>query len=196
MEIDKAIIELGSKLDEWLDRNLETYESQDRATQLKALLKGSEITNELDGLKAGAKTAINALLNRPDSAADVERAASLIRAFELASKVADALHDELLDTDGESEVWHLMDALVRALDKIDSGRAALAALFDNQDSGVRAAAGAYLIDLMPDLVVPMLREIDEKGGDRSADFGAHWTLLAWDLDKKSRFNYLSGNQSG
>jgi hypothetical protein len=174
----------------------ETFESQDRTAQLKALLKGSEITNELDGLKAGAKTAINALLKRPDSAADVERAASLIRAFELASKVADALHDELLDTDGESEVWHLMDAIVRALNKIGTGRAALARLFDNPDSGVRAAAGAYLIDLMPDRVVPMLREIDEKGGGRSADFGAHWTLLAWDLDKKSRFNYLSQNLSG
>jgi hypothetical protein len=37
----------------------------------------------------------------------------------------------------------------------------------------------------------MLRDIEDAGGGNSADFGAHWTLLAWERERKSRFNYLN-----
>ncbi|MGC2122659.1 MAG: hypothetical protein WA652_07375, partial [Xanthobacteraceae bacterium] len=77
------------------------------------------------------------------------------------------------------------------LDVIGAGRVALAVLLDHPDAGIRALAGSYLIDLMPEQVVPLLREIDEKNEGCSADFRAHWALLAWKLERKSRFNYLS-----
>jgi hypothetical protein len=87
-----------------------------------------------------------------------------------------------------------MDGIVLALDAIGSGRAALAVLLDHADPGVRALAAVYLIDLMPERIVPMLRQIEEEEEmrGRSARFRAHWTLLAWELDGKSRFNSLSG----
>jgi hypothetical protein len=44
---------------------------------------------------------------------------------------------------------------------------------------------------MPERVVPILREIDKKGGGNSAYFTAHWALLAWEREGKSRFKYLS-----
>jgi hypothetical protein len=84
-----------------------------------------------------------------------------------------------------------MDAIIKTLDTIGSGRVALAALLDHADPGVRALAGAYLIDLMPERVGPILRQIEEKAGGRSAGFRAHWVLLAWQREGKSRFNYLS-----
>jgi len=127
-------------------------DSEDRAAQGGMLLRGFEIAKELDRLKAEGMTAITALLNRHDSATDQERVASLMRAFELGARLRDALHDELLDPDGDAKVWRLMDAIVLALDKIESGRAGLTVLLDHSDAGVRAAAGAYLIDLMPDRV--------------------------------------------
>lgn len=192
MEADQAIAELGARLDAWFDGSAETFASQDRTAQGKTILRGVEIIRQFDRLKADGKAAISSLLDRYDAPADDEHGLSLIRAFEFGAKLADALHDEFLDTDGENEVWHLLDAIVLKLEKTGSGRAALAVLFESPDLGLRAAAGAYLIDLMPDRVVPMLRAIDEAGGGKSADFGAHWTLLAWERERKSRFNYLTG----
>lgn len=191
MDVDERVAELGAKLDEWLDGNFVTLASPDRSTSAKALLRGFDIVKELDRIKADGLKAITALLNRRDQITADRRAASLIRGFEFSAKLAHSLHDELLDTDGESKVRRLMDAIVLALDKIGSGRAALAVLLDHPDTGVRVSASWYLIDLMPERVVPMLREIDEKNGGSSADFDAHWALLAWEREGKSRFNSLT-----
>lgn len=178
MEIDGSIAQLASKLDAWLDRSVPVFSSQDSAAHGKAIRRGIAIVQEFDRLKAEGITAITGLLNRDAAVADSNRKAALIRAFEFGTRLADALHDEFLDTDGENMVWRLLDKIVLNLDKIAPGRASLDILFDSPDPGVRASAGAYLIDLMPERVIPMLRDIDEAGGGKSADFGAHWTLLA------------------
>src|SRR4029077_14960676 len=125
MEIDDAIVQLGTKLDAWLDGNLPTISSMERVAQFKALLAGIEITKELDLLKAKRLAAITPLLARQDAARETERAASLIRGFESAAKLADALHDELLDVNGETAVLRLKGAVVDKLDTLGSGRAAL-----------------------------------------------------------------------
>jgi hypothetical protein len=114
MEVDERIVELGAKLDEWLDGNLTTLAFQDRRTQAKALLRGFDIVKEFDRVKADGLKAITALLNHHDHVTADRRAASLIRGFEFAAKLAHSLHDELLDTDGESKVLRLMDTIVQA----------------------------------------------------------------------------------
>src|SRR6202140_177686 len=106
MEIDDAIVQLGAKLDAWLDGNLATISSMDRVAQFKALLAGIEITKELDCLKAQGMAAITALLKR--QGADEERAASLIKAFEFAAKLEGTLKDELQDIDGANKLVALM----------------------------------------------------------------------------------------
>jgi hypothetical protein len=192
METDESIVRLGAQFDEWFDENIATFASRDHVAQSKALLRGTKIANELDRFKAEGLTAIIALLNHHDPVTDDDqRAASLLRGFVLGARLAGALHDELLDTDGETKVVHLMDEIVKALDAISPGRATLAVLFDHSDAGVRASAGAYLIDLMPDRVVPMLREIDKQEYANSAHFTAAWAALAWELERKSRFNYMT-----
>ena len=193
MEVDERIVELGAKLDKWLDGNLVTLASPVHVTQANALLRGFDIVQELERIKADGLNAITALLNRHDQITADRRAASLIHGFEFGAKLAHSLHDELLDTDGGSKVWRLMDAIVQALEKIGSGRVALVILLDHPDAAVRVSAASYLIDLMPEQVVPMLREIDEKNDGKSADFTAHWALLAWEREGKSRFNYLSNS---
>lgn len=191
MEIETSIVELGSKLDDWFQDSRATFASQDRMAQGRALLSGFELVKELDRLKSEGTAALTKLISSDVSVPSNERPASLLRGFEFGAKLADVLYDELLDTDGKANVLRLMDAIVLALNAIHPGRAAIAALFDHPSAGVRASAGAYLIDLMPDQVVPILKEIDEKSDGSSASFTAHWALLAWRLDKKSRFNYLS-----
>jgi hypothetical protein len=154
---------LGERLDAWWNGFSLLLDSEDRAAQGNALLRGFEIAKEFDRLKADGMAAITALLNRPDPVADDEHPASLIRGFVFGARLADTLHDEFRDTaDGETKVVRLTDAIVKALDKIGSGRAALAALLDHPDPGVRALAGVYLIDLLPERVSPILRQVEEE----------------------------------
>ena len=56
---------------------------------------------------------------------------------------------------------------------------ALAVLLDHPDSGVRAWAGACLIFVLPDRVVPILREITAKEHADSAHFTAYVALVRW-----------------
>ncbi len=188
MELDDSIIQLGAKLDEWCEGSLATIASMDRVAQGRALFAGIEILKELDRLKEMGLVAITALLNRRDAVTEDERAASLIQGFKFAAKLRATLHDELLDTDSENKVVDLMIAIATALDAIGPGRSALAVLLDNADAGVRASAGAYLVKVMPERVVPILREIDERGDGRSASFTAYWALLRWECEGKARSN--------
>lgn len=185
MDIDQMIVQLGARLDKWLDGNLASLASNDRPSQIKALLAGVDLLNELDHLKASGLAALKELLNNRASVPQEERRRALVRGFEFAAKLQHALHDELLDTDGETEVARLKHAVVDALDGSASGRASLSELLDHSDAGVRASAGAYLINLMPERVIPILREIEEKEEGLSADFTAHWVLLDWDLKQKA-----------
>src|SRR5580700_3539755 len=163
MKTDNSIVQLGEKLDAWWAGFSTMLYSEDRTAQGNALLRGFEIAKEFDRLKAEGLAAITALLDRHDPAADDERAASLIRGFEFGARFADTLHDEFRDTaDGETKVVRLTDAIVKALDRIGSGRAALAVLLDHRDPGVRALAGVYLIDLLPERVSPILRQVEEE----------------------------------
>ena len=190
MEIDKAIAELAEKMHEWFYGNTETFASDDRVAQAKALLAGFELVKEFDHLKADGLAAISALLTRQDASTEEQRVTSLLRGFEFAAKLADVLADEMRDiVDGQTRVVHLMDELVKALDAIGTGREALAVLLDHPDPGVRSSAGGYLIDLMPERVIPILRQIDDRH-DGSTSLKAHWVLLAWEREGRSRFNSL------
>jgi hypothetical protein len=186
MKIDDAIVRLGAKLDSWLDNNLATIPSMDRVAQFKALLAGIEITKELDLLKAKGLAAISALLKRQGEVTDEEPAASLIRAFEFAAKLEATLKDELQDIDGVNKIVSLMNEIANALDAIGPGRIALAGLLDHPDDRVRASAGAYLliVGLIPERVLPVLHEIEDKELGDSADFTAHWAILGWEREGK------------
>jgi hypothetical protein len=191
MKIEESLTELSAKLDAWLDRSLPAFSSQDSATHDKRILRGIAIIKEFDRLKAQGMATVRSALNQRKPLTDGDRKASLIRAFEFGARLIDVLYDQFLDTDGGGKVWQLLDQIVLNLSKLDPGRAELEVLFDNPHAGVRAAAGAYLIDLVPQRVVPMLDGIVEAERGTSAGFRATWTLLAWERERKSRFNYLN-----
>jgi hypothetical protein len=186
MNVDESIVQLGAELDEWFDGNRAIFASQDRMAQGKSLIRGFRIAKELDRIKADGLAAIAALLNHHGPVAGDERTVALVRGFEFAAKLADTLHDELLDTDGGNKVTALMNDIARALDGMGAGRSPLALLLDSPDARVRASAGAYLIKLMPDRVLPILREIKEGEGGSSAGFNAHWAVLRWERESKAR----------
>jgi hypothetical protein len=185
MESDEIIARLGVKLDAWFDSNQAVFESEDTAAQAHALRAGFEILAELDRIKSDGLAAIAAILHPQNAIASGERVASLVRAFEFAATLKAALSDELSDTDGANELVDKLNMIANLLDESSPGRAALAPLLDHSKDSVRASAGAYLVNLMPDRVVPILREIDQDDDGSSASFTAHWALSEWELKQKA-----------
>jgi len=53
------------------------------------------------------------------------------------------------------------------------------------------SAGRYLIDLMPDRVIPVLQQVEKEGPSYPDGLHAHWILLTWELEHKGRFNALA-----
>lgn len=66
MEADRAITELGARLDAWFDQSADPFASHDRAAQAKALLRGIAIEKEIYRFTAEAMATLAALLNRQD----------------------------------------------------------------------------------------------------------------------------------
>jgi hypothetical protein len=192
MQIDEMIVQVGQRLDAWWDSFSAIIDSENRVAQGRALLSGFEITREFDRIKAEGLRILAAFLVHPATASDNERAAFLIRGFEFGAKLADTLHDEFSDIgDGETKVVDLVDEIVRSLNKISPGRARLAELLGHPDPGVRSLAGVYLIDLMPERVISVLRGVRESKRGFSAGMRALVTLTGWENGRVSRFSFLT-----
>jgi len=191
MEVDE-IAQLGRQLDAWWESFSTMLDSEDRVTQGKALLSGFEIAKEFDRLKAEGIAIIEKLLVSSNTLLGNERADSLIRSFEFSAKLADILHDEFRDiADGETKVVRLADAIAKGLNKINPGRIRLAELLEHPDPGVRSLAGTYLIDLMPERVISVLRGVRENKRGQSAGMRVLVTLMGWERGRVSRFNSLT-----
>jgi hypothetical protein len=180
MGVDESIVAVAARLDAWWNGFSSMLYSEDRVAQAKALLPAFEIAKELDHIKADGLAAVTALMTRHDSMTSDEHVASLIQGFAFAAKLAATVHDEFSDVDYGTKLAHLMQGIVHALDAIGSGRVALAVLLDNSEASVRASAGAHLIKLMPERVIPILRDIVQHKNANSAHFTAYWTLVRWE----------------
>lgn len=113
MEIDESIVLLGEELDAWWEEFSPMLDSEDRGAQAKTLLRGFEIAKRFDSFKTQGLAAVKALLDRQDT---TEHAglASHIQAFAFAAKLANTLHDQFRDIDGETQVARLTEAIVKA----------------------------------------------------------------------------------
>jgi hypothetical protein len=183
MKIDESISQLAEKLDAWVDRLLPLLESSDTAAQSKALAEGVGILNELDRLKEEGIAALNALLNRQDNTDG--RVAFLVQGFGFGVQLLGALY-ELGDIDGGNKVADVVRDVVRKLDAMEPGGVSLATLLDHPDDVVRVYAGQYLIDRMPERVVPVLRSIDEKNDGSHATIRAMTILFPRDWEQKEK----------
>jgi hypothetical protein len=173
---------LGEQLANWFANNVSTFQADDRAAHGKAILKGIATVKELTHLKADGLAAITVLLNDQDPNTDCERIVNLVRTFVFAQKLAAALHDELLDIDGETKVLRLVRVIVDKLDTIGPGRVALEGLLDDPDPVVQGSAAAFLIQIMPDRVVPILRAIEQNERGKGASIRAGWALSSWEIE--------------
>ena len=185
MEPDKVITDIAERLDTWCKEYQATLEAGNLVAQAKVLQRGAEIAKELERIKAEGLAAMTATLVRQDWRSGVERSENLMRALVLGSILSDALSDTLMDTEGHNTIVTQMNAIVDALDAMAAGgRLVLIPLLDHPNAGVRAAAGAYLITLIPDRVLPILRQVEESEHANSAHYTAYWARRRWELDGK------------
>jgi hypothetical protein len=112
VEIDDSIVLLGAELDAWWDEFSQTLNSRDRGQQAKTLLRGFEITKRFDRVKTQGLAAVKAVLDRHGAAPNAEFM-SLVQAFAFAARLANTLHDEFCDVDGETQVARLTEAIVK-----------------------------------------------------------------------------------
>jgi hypothetical protein len=183
MDINESIARLGAEFDACWSALSPLLDSEDRVAQGKVLLRGIKATKEYDRLMTEGRAAIRALIDRHEGI-ESARIASLVEAFAFAAKLANTLHDEFHDIDGETQVARFTQAIVKTFEDMETNRAPLAVLLDHPDAGVRAWAGACLINLHPDRVVPLLRDIKRSEFANCAHFTASFALLRWEHEGK------------
>jgi hypothetical protein len=155
--------------------------------------KLAAITKEIQNAEAEQRAAMIAAIDRARDAADDEaRVQKLCQAFELCCLMQVVAED---DFGGGETVDRAIDhkhAIVAALDAIAPGRrVALAALLDSTFAGVRASAGAHLLNaaLLRERVVHLLQEIE-----RNVSGSAGWTAF-WALSPGDHGAWLTGEAS-
>ena len=137
------------------------------------------ITKALQAAAAEQRAAMLAAVERAEAAHDDEpRVALLLEAFSICTLGEIVAHDDFADHETARRAVEYKHRIVAALDAIGEGRrAALERLLDSPFAGVRASAGAHLLNagLQRERVVPLLQLI-EKEVSSSAGWTAFWAL--------------------
>ena len=190
MSIDDQISAFAARFDKWfLDTIIKSY-SDDDVAQFKTFVVGIKLLAQLDDLRNQGLATLTTLLSCSDFASEDERINGLLRGFERAARL-EAISDIMADLDGMKQIDGVMDEIVVALSAIAPGRTLLVPLLEHDEARIRVFAGRYLIDLMPDRVIPILKKIDEDGDGSSDGFAAFLVLQAWEVEHGARFNSIA-----
>lgn len=149
-----------------------TAQQNEIAMKLAALAK--EIRAAEDEQRAAMSAAVDRALSLTDEAT---RAAKLVEAFEICALTEVVAHDDFDDDETVARAIEHKHAIAAALDAMPGGRAALETLLDSPFAGVRASAGAHLLNagLLRERIVPILQEIERRLMS-SAGWTAFWAL--------------------
>lgn len=154
--------------------------------------KLAALTKALQAAKAEQRAAMQAAVERAEAASDHEmRVVLLLEAFIACALGEVVAHDDFADDETARRAVEHKHRIVAGLDAIGSGqRAALSRLLQSPFAGVRASAGAHLLNagLERERAVPTLQQI-EKEVWGSAGWTAFWALAPDDhggwLDAKN-----------
>ena len=192
MSIDEQISAFAAQLDRrFADFAAKLLQPGDETAEVKTRVAGLKLLKQFDELKSQGLASLATLSNFADVASESERIETLLRGFERAARLG-GISNDLQDWDGVKQTDHIMDDIVVALVAIGPGRTLLVPLLEHDNARVRVLAGRYLIDLMPDRVVPILEKIDKEGDGSSDGFSAFLVLQAWEVERRGRFNAIEG----
>jgi hypothetical protein len=191
MSIDDQISAFAAKLDGWFVDFAAKLLQGDETAEIKTWVAGLKLLKQSDDLKREGLAALATLLNSADVTSESERINVLLRGFELAAKL-EAVCDGVSDADGMKQTNRIMDDIVVALAAFGLGRTLLVPLLEHDNAHIRVLAGRYLIDLMPDRVVPILEKIDKEGDGSPDSFRAYLVLRLWEVERLGRFRSIEG----
>lgn len=151
----------------------------DTKEQLEIGRKLAANAKEIQTAEAEQRATMLGAVEQAQAALDPEdRVAKLCAAFALCAEVRHHAYDSFGGGETVIRAVNHTHTIVAALDTIPlQGRLALAKLLDHPNVGVRASAGAHLLNanLMREWVVPILQEIEKNDND-SAGWTAFWAL--------------------
>ncbi len=178
---NERIAQLMRRIDNCLER---FRAAPDQKAEAEIVLEMLGIRKQVEAALSDQRAAVAALLNRAQQAAtDDERVAELLRAFILLTRQQYIIKEELGDVNAANETVTQRDAIARQLDAIGSGRRRdLASLLDDADPGIRHAAAVYLLRIMPERALPVIRDIAEKERGTEVGFSAFTTLMIYETD--------------
>ena len=184
MSIDDQISAFATQLDRWfVDFAAKLLQPGDEIAETKTRVAGLKLLKQFDDLKSQGLASLATLLNFADVASESDRTKALLHGFERAARL-EGISNDLQDWDGVKQIDHIKDDIVVALAAIGPGRTLLVPLLEHDNARVRVLAGRYLIDLMPDRVIPILERIDKEGDGSSDGFSAFLVLQAWEIERR------------
>lgn len=151
----------------------------DAATQCIVAAKLAAAARAVHAAQAEQRAAMAAALERVHAARDDDmRIAKLVQAFETCALIQVTAEDDFDDSETANRAIAHKHAIAATLDAIGNGRRdALASLLDSPFAGVRASAGAHLLNtgLLRERVIALLQKI-ERDVAGSAGWTAFWAL--------------------
>jgi len=106
-----------------------------------------------------------------------KRRKELLDAFEYTARVRSTAQDDLVDDALSAEAEAQLKEIISGLDALKpEGRKALAPFLDSFDLDVRVCAAVALLELMPDRVIPILRDLVKNAPGTNAGATALATL--------------------
>lgn len=136
----------------------------------------SELDREQKAIQAAQTAALTGLVDdqpRANPGAEAERIARLVRAFEFTAELGRIAGDVICDTDIKNQWTDQRSRIVAILDAVDPQRQHLVPLLEHPLPDVRACAAAYLMKVMPERALSVLRAIH----DSYRGFNAGWTAF-------------------
>ena len=156
--------------------------------------KLAALTKDIQAALAEQRAAMVASIERVQGATDDEvRVARLVDAFATCALTQITAYHDFGDDETVDRAIELKHAIAASLDAIAPGRReALAELLDSPFAGVRASAGAHLLNanLLRERVVAILQEIE-----RTVAGSAGWTAF-WALSPDDHGAWLTGETGG
>ena len=161
----------------------------DLARMRRLMSRLSEIDREQKAIQAVQMSALDSLISdqpNHDPAGEAERIARLVRAFEFAAELGRIAGDVICDTDIENQ-WTLQRRrIVTILDAVDPQRQRLIPLLEHPLPDIRACAAVYLMKVMPERALPVLRAVHESHRGFNAGWTAFFVLNMHDVEQAKK----------
>jgi hypothetical protein len=153
------------------------------------MMRVGEVDRELKAIQSSQMATLTGLIvdrPSPERAGEGERIARLLRAFELVAELRRVADDVIGDTNIKNQWTRQGNRIVTILDAVDPQRRQLIPLLKHPLPDVRALAGVYLMEVMPERALPVLRAVYDSHRGLSAGWTAFFVLRMHDVEQAKK----------